>query len=195
MTRVAQYDGRGQSDKRQGSGAGARRGGPARRSRAGTPPPVARPGQVWQRRTAGIRTLSTAPAPTGQPLNGMRRMGSVLRRCQQCVDPRKVTRAEAAAWELAVHSIRGLPRNLSAIYQPQASPTPFHPGWRPAALPHAGESERVCVLCEHHPLSWETSTRSVGRMWLFPGRPAWIQRRARRSMNRLPREGQNEPPD
>ena len=173
MTRVAQYDGRGQTDKRERSSAGARRGGPARRSRAGTPPPVARPVQVWQRRTAGIRTVSTAPSPTGQPPNGMHRMGSLLRRCQQCVHPRKVTRADAAAWELAVDSIRGLPRNLSAIYQPQASPTPFHPGRRPAALPNAWRM-RDCVLCEHHPLNREISTRSVGRMWLFPGQSAWI---------------------
>ena len=98
MTRVAQYDGRGQTDKRERSSAGARGGGPARRSRAGTPPPAARPVQVWQRRTAGIQTVSTAPVPSGQPLNGMH-MGSLLRRCQHCVDPRKVTRADAAAWE------------------------------------------------------------------------------------------------
>lgn len=131
VRRVPQRDGWGQTDERGQSGTGTRRGG-TNWTRKDTPPPAARRLlQAWRRRGAGIRTDSTAPASTGQPLNGTHRVGSLSRRCHQ------VTRKIAAARELPVGSIRCQPRILSAIRKLDHRAIP------PCLIPSSGEPREL----------------------------------------------------
>ncbi len=164
VTRGAQQDGRGQTDEGRQSSAGTRRGG-TKWTRKDAPPPAARSFlQAWQRRGAGTWADSTAPVSAGQPLNGTHRLGSLSRHCHQ------VTRTTAAARELPLGSIRCQPRILSAIRRSNHRAIP------PCLIPSSGEPREVVSLCPMRtdPLNRETGTRSVGRIRLFPGQPAWI---------------------
>ena len=135
MIVAAQRDSRSPAEQSETSGMSTRQEKPSRIRCS----PVPRLARAWQRRGAGIRTGSSAPAETGLTLNGMCWLNSLPRRCQSLREvhrsnPRKSTGILAAAREPSVVSILPSPKNLSAFYRQrrrQNSPSPILGGGEP----------------------------------------------------------------
>ncbi len=126
------------------------------------PFPVAQLSRVWQRHRAGTRTDASVPRTTGQPLMGMRRVGSLPGRCQNSPSAPADNQAEfaghvAAARELSVRSISPTPKILSAIHEQDRRKIP------PCPIPSGGEP-----CCEHW-LAVQTSLRSTRTVPPRPG--------------------------
>ncbi len=130
---------------------------------AGAAPfPVAQLSRVWHRHRAGTRTDASVPRTAGQPLMGMRRLGSLPGRCQNSLPAPAAKQAEfardvAAAREPSVRSIPPTPQILSAIHEQDCRKIP------PCPISSGGEP-----CCEHW-LAVQTSLRSTRTVPPQPG--------------------------